>query len=194
MKRNSYMPKMGAVLLVSAVIILLAACGGAASSTTAPDSLGSAPPVVQAKSEVINGIVVPPDPGAAKDATLQGVDTDGNGIRDELDRWIATQFGDRPGALEPIRWSVRSSQKYLTTEVNTKEQALALIYENMDVGGCIGQKLRDEGVPSGKFFNEELVRTYNTRERLDARKKLFQLAGMIMRNVDDSVIICPYAR
>jgi hypothetical protein len=31
---------------------------------------------------------LPPDPGPAGDATLEGVDVNGNGIRDDIERWI----------------------------------------------------------------------------------------------------------
>jgi hypothetical protein len=192
MKLN--LPKITTALLISGAVIFLASCGGTTGATAGATTTINGLPSAQTKQEVINGIEVPPDPGAAKDATLQGVDTDGNGIRDELDRWIATQYGDKPQALDAIRWSVRSSQKYLTTEANTKQQALALIYTNMDVGGCIWRKLDADGVPSSSFFNEELIRTYNTRERIDARKKLMELAGMISRSTKETTIACPYKK
>ena len=37
---------------------------------------------------------LPPDPGAAGDATLEGVDVNGNGIRDDIERWIYLTYPD----------------------------------------------------------------------------------------------------
>jgi len=183
-----------AILVLSAIV--LPACGGGTSAgRTAAGAAGFPPSPTSAplaQPETINGIVVPPDPGDAKDATLAGVDTDHNGIRDEIDRWIATQYGNKPGALEAIRWSARVSQKLMLSNPSTKAQALAAIYESMDVGKCTGTKLSTEGVSWSQYFNEKMIRTYNTRERIDARKRIFALAGMIVRNVKETTITCPY--
>lgn len=52
-----------------------------------------APNVVDTRT-VINGIKVPPMPDAKiNDATIAGVDTDHNGIRDDVDRALAELFG-----------------------------------------------------------------------------------------------------
>lgn len=59
-------------------ICSMSACGGSGSET--------------AQSERINGIAVPqaPDP-VANTATVAGVDVDTNGIRDDIDRRLATR-------------------------------------------------------------------------------------------------------
>lgn len=141
---------------------------------------------------VINGIAVPPDPGAAKDATIAGVDSDNNGIRDEIDRWIATKYGDKPGALEAIQMVARSDQLLLNSTPATQADAIYTVYQSFDVGACTYEKLDNEGVRSTALFNESMIRTYNTRARIDARKKIFASVGMILRSVTDSVIDCPY--
>lgn len=168
---------------------LLVACGG---SSATPQAVAASPVAVVVG--MINGIVVPPDPGASRDATLAGVDTDGNGIRDEIDRWIASQYADKPGALEAIRMVAKIGQKLMLSNPVNQSDALAIVYESMDVGGCVGGKLRQEGIVAGHFFNELMFRTYDTRERIDARKKVFSLAGMIVRSTDEAASNCPYSR
>src|SRR5216683_231714 len=37
-------------------------------------------------------ITLPPDPGAAGKATLQGIDSDGDGVRDDIQRYIALTY------------------------------------------------------------------------------------------------------
>ena len=45
-------------------------------------------------SQVINGIAVPPEPPTAvNNSTLAGVDSNNNGVRDDVERVIAKQFG-----------------------------------------------------------------------------------------------------
>ena len=45
--------------------------------------------------EYINGIAVPPEPDAVEDATtVAGVDSDGDGVRDAVERRIAEEFGE----------------------------------------------------------------------------------------------------
>ena len=176
------------LLSIFVLISLLSACGGG--SSTFPFAIGTTSS--NASLNVINGIVVPPDPGEAADATLAGVDSDGNGIRDEIDRWIATKYGNKPGSLAAIRWSAKASQKQLTSNPTTQAQALAVIYENMDIGGCIGRKLDLDGIGASKYFNEELIRTFNTRERLNETNRIFDLAGMIVRDVSETTVKCPF--
>ncbi len=172
--------------LVTLVLsLILTGCGGSGSSPVSNPKPTTGP-------ETINGIVVPPDPGAAKDATLAGIDTDNNGVRDEIDRWIATQYGDKAGAREALLMNVRVSQKLLVSSPSTKEQALAVVYESMDVGGCTGFKLQAEGINPSNYWSEELLRTYNTRARIKARDAVFDLAGMIVRDSEDTTIGCPY--
>ena len=49
-----------------------------------------------------------------------------------------------------------------------------------------------DNINAGSVFNELMLRTYNTKARINARKTVFELAGMIIRNVNDNTIICPY--
>lgn len=186
-------------IIVATAITLLTACGGGGGLTGIIAKDGSsgttstaAPGTSLASPEIINGIVVPPNPGSAKDATLAGVDVDNNGIRDEIDRWIATKYGDKPGALEPIRMVARVKQKLMMANPTTEAEARAIVYESIDVGVCAATKFVSEGITPGKIFNESMIRTYNTIERINARKKVFSLTGMILRDADETTIICQY--
>lgn len=59
------------------------------------------------KPEVINGITVPPEPDPTiNNSTLAGVDSNKNGVRDDVERIVARQFGgtaDYPYALAYAR-------------------------------------------------------------------------------------------
>lgn len=60
---------------------------------------------------VINGIHVPPapDPSANK-ATVAGVDSDQDGVRDDVQRFIAEQFGTDPAKYSEMISLARSEQ------------------------------------------------------------------------------------
>jgi hypothetical protein len=179
------------VLTLLASIVLISACGGGtASAQNQPSGTptavipGAAPAPVA--DELINGIKVPPDPGADKDLTVAGVDTDGNGIRDEIDRWIATKFGNKPNILADIQKTAKGYQSLLVTSPVTREKALSAFYITLDNGICVGRKFAQLGINRSQITGEVWLRTYNTKERMDARKNVATAAGMIVRSVDET--------
>ncbi len=61
--------------------------------------------------EKINGISVPPAPDpTANAATIVGVDSNGNGIRDDVDRFLATEFGQSASAYQEAVNFARTEQ------------------------------------------------------------------------------------
>lgn len=79
------------------------------------DTSSSSDPGKPAGPEVINGVTVPkaPDP-AANQASVAGVDSDGDGVRDDVQRVIATEFGaDAAFHAEAIEYA-RSQQLAIT--------------------------------------------------------------------------------
>ncbi len=44
------------------------------------------------------GVNLPPDPGTAGDATIQGIDSNGNGVRDDIERAIVFAYPNKPQA------------------------------------------------------------------------------------------------
>jgi hypothetical protein len=44
----------------------------------------------------VSGAVLPPDPGTAGEVSLQGVDQNGNDVRDDLERFILTRYASPP--------------------------------------------------------------------------------------------------
>lgn len=65
--------------------------------------------------ERINGIAVPPEPSpAANNATLSGIDLNGNGVRDDVERVLASQFGRSPSVAAFMRFAIAEQQVLLT--------------------------------------------------------------------------------
>ena len=122
----------------------------------------------------------------------EGVDTDKNGIRDEIDRMLAKKYGTKPELLQAMRMLYGAYQETLHTKSTNKIDALNIVYRTIDLGSCSGRGIRKQGLNSNNAYDEAMIYTFNTRSRLDARKKIFAQAGMIMRSVDDDTIVCPY--
>ncbi len=69
-----------------------------------------------ASAEVINGITVPPEPDAKLNkSTILGIDKDKNGIRDDIDRMIATYYAKDKKYLDAANYYAKSYQEYLST-------------------------------------------------------------------------------
>ena len=81
--RNSLTHFLGAV----ACLVLLTSCGGGGGGgSTATMPTAQVP-------EMINGIAVPPEPNPTiNNATLVGVDSNNNGVRDDVERKLAANF------------------------------------------------------------------------------------------------------
>ena len=82
--------------------------------------------------EVISGVTVPPEPPTAlNNATLAGFDANSNGIRDDVERVIAKQFG-----LDAQMYSIAlNSAKTLQSAL--MNPSTAPIQENIDASRCI---------------------------------------------------------
>lgn len=90
----------------------LAACGGGGGSDQ-----------TQAQ-ETINGIVVPPLPDAATNsASIAGVDANSNGIRDDVERRLASEFGADPAALPVARQHAVRIQAAITNPTQANRQS-----------------------------------------------------------------------
>ena len=107
---------------------LLSACGG-----------GGPPPVpavISPVATVINGIPVPPDPGPANDQTLAGIDSNGNGVRDDVERAIAQAYGGAPAEWKA---AMQGAQALQQTMVANGNPALAAVANDaaMRAGYCL---------------------------------------------------------
>ena len=125
-------------------------------------------------SETINGHTLPSEPDSKiNNSTLIGVDSNNNGVRDDVERWIYKTYKDKhPIHIDIAMQAGRAYKKVLETPERAKE-----IYNEVDkVAYCeIYYKL------NAKYFNEPtLVQEdiddryfrhkiyFNTKERMDA--------------------------
>lgn len=79
--------------------------------------------------EAINGVTVPPEPPTdLNNATLAGFDTNGNGVRDDVERLIASEFGSNANKYQDILTFAKSEQLAInfptTQNISAANQAL----------------------------------------------------------------------
>lgn len=107
-------------LILIAAGTALAACGGAGSSM----SEASAP-------EVINGITVPPEPDSTINAkTLAGVDSNSNGVRDDVERKLALAVKSNADYSAAIAYA-KDYQSLITNALPANRDAALLAYSKV---------------------------------------------------------------
>ena len=88
-----HLPHSRLVLALLLSSLFLASCGGGGGGGSST-----------ASNETINGIVVPPEPDAnTNNATIAGVDSNSNGVRDDVERTIAKDFGGNKTDYDLVR-------------------------------------------------------------------------------------------
>lgn len=203
--KNMMKIPMQSKLLTLLLPLFLTACGGGAggatlltdqaitannSTPTSPTSPASSPP--NSPKEFINGIAVPPHPGDATDVTVAGIDSDGNGIRDEVDRALAKAYGTNPKNLAAAQYSAKINQQLLITDANDPVTALAAMKIAIGSGECLS-KLYTMNI-TDRSMVYELARhvdalSFNTPERRAYETKIEYAAGQILYK--HGTAVCP---
>jgi hypothetical protein len=132
---------------------------------------------------VINGINVPPDPGVAGTATVAGIDTDKNGIRDDIDRFIATRYGANATSLKAGRTAALAWQHALTADVTTQAASRVTLQNIGDAGICAGQDFESAGMSVATELDQLYAAIFNTAARLDRLQAVEGSAGLFARSV-----------
>ena len=116
----------------------------------------------------INGDLPPePDP-TANSATLAGVDSNNNGIRDDVERAIYLKYKDTPRvAIAALQYAKELQMEF--TEVRNSETLVAVIQEEGRGSLCLSDKKKKDEIKSLIFnsdnrtqFREDIFRKYMT--------------------------------
>ena len=84
----------GILGLTVSCVFLIAACSGGSNSSADEKNNTNPPTSIGTAEDTINGIKVPPLPDPKiNDSTQAGVDSNSNGIRDDVERILVTEFG-----------------------------------------------------------------------------------------------------
>lgn len=101
--------------------------------------------------------------------TLQGVDTNANGVRDDIERYVGERFGDAQQQKAMFQ-NARALQKALLVPPGDVAQAKAVNVELVRATHCIYSAFPADsgGVTASRVGRELEALTTNTRQRLEA--------------------------
>jgi len=70
----------------------------------------------------VDPFLLPPDPGEAGKQTLEGIDSDHDGVRDDIQRWIGINYQASEKRREALRQDIKSLQRFILG-ANDKESS-----------------------------------------------------------------------
>ena len=118
---------------------------------------------------------LPPDPGPAGDATLEGVDVNGNGIRDDIERWIYLTY---PHSEKLRRALIQEYFPMQNMIIHGHQQNRDAVYDDMyammRAGECLKYVHSDKPY---KISAELEARIVNTDERFIAYNESSRILG-----------------
>ena len=119
---------------------------------------------------------LPPDPGAAGMATIRGIDSNGNGVRDDVEREIYFYSPGNSNAMDALAQQAMALQQAAATGSSatpSTEQAIAVTEQLLQTAFCLGAV-----VPDSTAALDFLTRTViDTKDRLIGYFKYQQLSG-----------------
>tara|TARA_B100002051_G_scaffold276205_1_gene323176 strand:+ start:1775 stop:2764 length:990 start_codon:yes stop_codon:yes gene_type:complete len=79
---------------------------------------------------------LPPDPGEEGELTLEGIDSDNDGLRDDVQRWIAINFPDLPLTRAALR-DLAITEQELVLNYSNEEAAKASLQRHINAAFCL---------------------------------------------------------
>ena len=106
---------------------------------------------------------LPPDPGPAGDETIEGVDVNGNGVRDDIERWIGLNYRASKKTRTALTQAYYPLQNFT---IHARDNDRDAVYNDMDAlqraGECLDYVRPDDGY---KLIEELKARVVNTSAR-----------------------------
>lgn len=107
-------------------------------------------------------IPLPPDPGEEGMVTIEGIDSDGDGVRDDVQRWIVLSFPDQPEIRAGLRQFAIAQQRALL-DADSEDLALTHRDEKDRARSCLAAIA---GLHEGyRYFTSLEAQMLNTRAR-----------------------------
>ena len=109
---------------------------------------------------------LPPDPGPAGDETLEGVDVNANGVRDDIERWIGLNYRDSEKTRQALTQIYYPLQNFM---VHARQGDRDAVYNDMTAMQRAGECLDYIRTDDAHILIEELQsRVVNTSDRVYA--------------------------
>ena len=133
---------------------------------------------------------LPPDPGEAGKVTIAGIDSDNDGVRDDVQRWIVLSFPGQPDIRAGLRQFAIAQQRALL-DADSEELALTHRDEKDRARSCLAAIAGlDEGY---RYFTSLEAQMLNTRARSLAYLQYdSQLRGHVFHFPDVTLGMCNF--
>ena len=117
-----------------------------------------------ASSIEIESSSLPPDPGKEGKRTLMGIDSDSDGLRDDVQRYIYLTYPDRPNVQGALTQYALLLQKTVdpNREIGTGR---ALANEKGEAMDCLNYFMRDEIYQVTQRLKAEVINTYDRAKK-----------------------------
>lgn len=151
-------------LMIFGVLLLIAgACGITGCSSGGGDGAPATAVTDTDSGDTVDDSGLPPDPGETGKATLAGIDSDGDGVRDDVQRYIALTYPDSEKVRTALTQYAISLQNALI-DADDKEKSIQHAEESDRAGSCLWYVLGslDERI---KVRNNLILVMLNTDER-----------------------------
>lgn len=166
--------------ILSLLMFLLCACSGPSSAdpiTGAQENIRPIPAKITLESVpmILGPSEVPPEPDPEiNNSTVAGVDSNNNGIRDDVERWIAQTYPTSAKMRAAVAQEALNSQKELSNKL-TKDSAYQIGVEGMNATHCVSEACRSTGLR--RDIKEYMSAQYNTRSRSNAYLNFQEIMG-----------------
>lgn len=138
------------------------------------------------------GIILPPDPGEAGKTTLEGIDSDNDGVRDDVQRWVLLTYSDTPRIIPPLQQLARINFEMLTDKSNSKSTMIALANKRGDALHCLAATINGDKPLSA--MSESLREQYKINSILEElitnipdRKSAFDRTNKLLSGTSDTM-------
>lgn len=132
---------------------------------------------------------LPPHPGPAANATVAGVDSNNDGIRDDIEIFIAENYGYSERAVRALRAIARDVQRDLVDPPQTSDEAVARVNARRAIA-CYVRTVDEELRRSKDPMMDVIAETVNTPQRFELfRRKEKLLAGRVSEAPDPRLTI-----
>ena len=127
---------------------------------------------------------LPPDPGAPGDATLAGIDSNANGVRDDLEVAIGADYGNNHAAREVLYHAAITYQRFLLDPLNAALEGFSFLAA---LGPCMASATGSP-VTITEFLRPHVLNTYDRSVAYLAAKAAVGNAVLPVKNVTCSAL------
>jgi hypothetical protein len=118
---------------------------------------------------------LPPDPGPAGDETIEGIDVNANGVRDDVERWIGLNYRDSEKTREALTQAYYPLQNFM---IHARQGDRDAVYNDMTAlqraNECLKYIRPDDAYSIGIDLQAQII---NTSERIYAYRESSQMLG-----------------